>query len=163
MRILVFGFLGLCFSFLLSLQDAHAARFFNCGGINGQKVKRAYSFIRNNLSVLKKFRVAKTKGRQRRIRRRMSRSIKVLRINCAGGVRCRNNVHGRATPLISRRIRICTRNISTTSSVCYFVNVLAHEFAHTVGIPTSNGHARGDRVHRFGEFAQKECISKLEG
>lgn len=133
----------------------------------------AFNFVRTHeRQLMHDFKVAKRRGRRRRIRRRFSRKINRTRVGCATAVLCRTSQDKRvalhAFGIAGNKIRICYDEMLTKNlRFCDLVDTVAHEMGHSIGIKKdrAGGHSRNqnDRVYHFGHFARGLCESERVG
>jgi hypothetical protein len=128
----------------------------------------AFQFIKDHRhELMHDFKVAKRKGKRRRIRRRFDRKLGKMRVSCAERVICRKAAPRNAMHpfgIAGRKIRLCYDKMiadSDTDQFCDLTGTIAHEFGHAIGIKKdrAGGHSRNqnDRVYKFGNFAERLC------
>ncbi len=143
-----------------------AASFRHCDAKAKANIREAVAFMAANKRALKHdFKLAKRRGKRRRIRRRFDRKLHSIRWSCAERVLCRNSaprVALHAGGIATRKIRVCyDKMVRQNYDFCSFVEIIAHEFGHAIGIKKkrlARHHSqRNDRVYKFGWFARDLC------
>ncbi len=155
-------FLVLIFLF----TPAEARRYRDCKDDAKGNLKLAFDYMKANMSVLKNDyefngRMPRT---DERIRRRMDRELDDTNVHChgPGEPRCRAGF-GRSGGVMTHRIHICFRKfLSESNSFCALLEILAHEYAHSIGMPRQLiGHNTSDALdapRMFGRFVRDLCV-----
>lgn len=159
-------------TFLATLNTPEAAHarprqdFVTCNQNQKNNINAVWQYLRENLKVLRKD--YEWDGRlprdRKRVNRRMGREIGDTTVVCQGTneFRCRSGT-GRSSGVFSSRIHICFNKIDAESSgnrgFCRLAEVVAHEFAHSIGMQRRIGHGKDglDEVRMFGRFVRDMC------
>ena len=136
----------------------------NCGDNGKKDLRDAFDFLLSVEDQLKypPFKLSSRRLKRKRIRRNIGRKLRNGRISCRVGVICNKHQDKRIGihPWGSwgRRTRICLAKMREEGySFCDLVNTVAHELGHAAGIAWLHVGKRGERVYKFGNFAETLC------
>lgn len=157
---------------VVEIPEAMAQKTKNCSPAAQAAIAESVQWMRDHRHQLKHdFKLAKLKGRRRRIRRRFDRKLNHMRFGCAEKVLCREKaprVALHAFGIAGRKIRLCyDKMLRRNYRFCDLTEIVVHEFGHAIGVPKDRlgGHSRNqnDRVYRFGWFAGNLCRAERPG
>ena len=163
-----FLFLGIILTLgLLSAGDARADRVRGCSDEAQANLTEAVRFLDNNMDALKNAPVdmGRKRAQRRRVHRKMDKKLGKVRWTCDWEKRCPGNQNLYGNQSRVRQIRLCYSNmVARNATFCDFVDTVAHEFGHRVGLPKSKQHnnfsdptRREDSVYKFGAYAGQMC------
>jgi len=154
----------------LTIASAHADRKIkNCGSDAKKTMKKALSFLDNNVNTI----INRTGDLKSGEKKKLKRKLKNINFKCMDHKQvCKKKADrgGKSRHIFRSAVVICYNNVRKLlqdDAFCTLADVLIHETGHAAGVKKDNGHNNGpnnDRVYRLGYAASDLCVEKgLDG